>query len=90
MMRHCPRCPSKLLEPARESGMEIDACKSCGGLWFDAGQLAQAMKIHDPELAPSGAVADSLGTKLEESSLGCPSCGCRLDEYTRFNHHTRG
>jgi len=75
---HCPHCRRQVLEPVYEQGVEIDACVHCGGLWFDAGELAKVMNAYDGELAPSGAVVDSLGPKIEDTVLACPACHAEL------------
>jgi uncharacterized protein len=36
----CPKCVGKLKEIAYDS-VTIDACEKCGGVWLDAGELAQ-------------------------------------------------
>jgi uncharacterized protein len=38
----CPRCDGKLQETAYEN-IKIDVCDKCGGVWFDAGELAQVV-----------------------------------------------
>jgi uncharacterized protein len=38
----CPKCVGKLVETAFEA-IKIDVCNKCGGVWFDAGELAQVM-----------------------------------------------
>jgi Zn-finger nucleic acid-binding protein len=35
---NCPQCNGNLLE-RRVSGIDVDACSTCGGVWFDAGEL---------------------------------------------------
>ncbi len=36
----CPKCDGKLVETVYEV-IKIDVCNKCGGVWFDAGELAQ-------------------------------------------------
>ncbi len=38
----CPKCDGKLKEIGYES-IKIDACEKCGGVWLDAGELAQIL-----------------------------------------------
>lgn len=38
----CPKCDGSLKETAYEN-IKIDACDKCGGVWFDAGELAQVV-----------------------------------------------
>ena len=42
----CPRCGSTL-EPRTFSGVTLDACGGCRGVWLDAGELA--MLAHESE-----------------------------------------
>ncbi|PKM99105.1 MAG: hypothetical protein CVU78_08040 [Elusimicrobia bacterium HGW-Elusimicrobia-2] len=37
----CPRCDEALhtIEYAQESGIKVDVCSECDGLWLDAGEL---------------------------------------------------
>ncbi len=65
----CPACPSQVLESVHEHGVEIDACVRCGGLWFDAGELAQLLQSYDEKLTPTGKVADGLGKRLGATDL---------------------
>lgn len=38
--RHCPSCRTRL-SAVRLKGVTADLCQGCGGLWLDAGELAQ-------------------------------------------------
>ncbi len=38
----CPKCEGSLVETAYEK-IKIDVCNKCGGVWFDAGELAQVV-----------------------------------------------
>ena len=42
----CPRCDGKLFETEFEN-IKIDACDTCSGIWFDAGELAQILDKGD-------------------------------------------
>lgn len=35
----CPHCPSTALVIAERSGIEIDYCPQCRGVWLDRGEL---------------------------------------------------
>lgn len=67
----CPECAKAMdhlrIEPPGRPAVELDACPSCGGLWFDRGELARA----SPQ-PPAGVVS---GTK---SALTCPRCRVEL------------
>lgn len=38
----CPKCDGTLQETDYED-IKIDVCNKCGGVWFDAGELAQVV-----------------------------------------------
>ncbi len=42
----CPKCDGKLHQSDYEA-IKIDVCDKCGGVWFDAGELAQIMHRED-------------------------------------------
>ncbi len=39
---NCPKCDGGLYETDYEN-IKIDMCDKCGGVWFDAGELAQVV-----------------------------------------------
>jgi Zn-finger nucleic acid-binding protein len=49
---NCPRCPDTVLMRHFESALRkiaIDQCPSCGGIWLDAGELAEYRKLFPGE-----------------------------------------
>jgi Zn-finger nucleic acid-binding protein len=49
---NCPRCPDTVLMRHFESSLRritIDQCPSCGGIWLDAGELADYRKLFPSE-----------------------------------------
>lgn len=51
---HCPRCEhTMLLQDVAYEGekVEIDRCRSCGGIWLDKGEVDTLIKISE-KLAP--------------------------------------
>src|SRR5437867_1952165 len=84
MERRCPACFSTMTV-VRGEGIEIDACPSCGGLWFDSGELAKLSQgrpgllasleqASSPDLfAPPGAAAPG--------HRSCPGCSVPLREF---------
>ena len=36
---HCPHCPASTLVISERSGIEIDYCPQCRGVWLDRGDL---------------------------------------------------
>ncbi len=43
---NCPSCRSHQLQPTFRSGLEIDYCPNCHGIWLDRGELD---KLIEPE-----------------------------------------
>ena len=43
MAMHCPSCGGELMELDR-SGVRIDACRNCRGVWLDRGELDRILE----------------------------------------------
>jgi len=41
---NCPSCPSTNLQMTERSGVEIDYCPSCRGIWLDRGELDKILE----------------------------------------------
>ena len=69
----CPRCAVQLKpESVKQFGPNvlIDVCPSCGGTWYDKGELAKVLEdrsLHERLV--------SFPSSGERSSLACPRCG---------------
>lgn len=72
--RSCPRCSMTLLEPVSLEGIEVDACPRCGGLYFDAGELAQVVERSVGSLSDQNALGPARGA----SGMACPACNAPL------------
>lgn len=77
----CPACKQPLIV-VEHTGIEVDWCPACKGLWFDAGELellaemAQrefAMPVPDPAAPPQAA-----GTPVRT----CPRCPAKMSMQT--------
>lgn len=69
------------MDPVQADTAAFSACRSCGGLWFPSGQLAEL-------LSRDGASVDSVEDKHGASGpvdepvvFSCPACSCALDRY---------
>lgn len=68
----CPKCQSDM-EAVEYEGIEVDRCKSCGGIWFDAGEshwlrheeAASAIDTGDPATGKE---------QNEIKTYRCPRC----------------
>ena len=79
----CPECDGKMV-PEQHSGIAIDRCMGCEGLWFDAGELEhylQAMAARDrkPEIGFEAEASAPAPSTLPPRTLECPKCGSALE-----------
>lgn len=79
----CPRDDTELLTTTVED-LELDSCPTCHGLWFDAGELAEASEKADPDVAW---LEFDLWKHVDDFTLqpgagACPRCAnplCRVE-----------
>ena len=65
--RYCPRCEVSLVAGEfSDIAIELDYCKGCCGLWFDAGELKRVVKLIQQKSVPENQ------TGIHEQ---CPGCG---------------
>jgi len=64
----CPRCGNTELaqRTERDSGVRLDVCPRCSGIWFDADELEQVLCVAAKDLQPPR-------RSLERTSP-CPKC----------------
>lgn len=55
----CPTCPSSSLVIAERSGVEIDYCPQCRGVWLDRGELDKLIDRAAGKPEPQPQFADS-------------------------------
>lgn len=85
-MRSCPACTDVIMLKFRDpdTGLEIDSCPECYGLWFDGEELK--LFFHSPSLSEKILQADGLTPKPEEvhrrpeqgRERTCPQCQGQL------------
>lgn len=68
-MRPCPNCREDL-RLFKAAGVQLDGCPSCGGVWFDAGELNAVVTPR--------ALKDLLSSAKDKPGK-CKECGARLD-----------
>ncbi len=79
----CPRCEIQLSNMKFEdldqgitfSQMLVDKCESCGGVWFDKGELEQVDEIVDITLVEIRKIPNS---REQNKPLNCPKCKTRV------------
>jgi Zn-finger nucleic acid-binding protein len=52
---NCPTCPDTMLVMADRSGVEIDYCPKCRGVWLDRGELDKIIERNAVAEAPAPA-----------------------------------
>ncbi|RLB55562.1 MAG: hypothetical protein DRJ42_05920 [Deltaproteobacteria bacterium] len=78
-MKRCPGCSEPLFR--RPFGaLELDGCRSCGGVWFDGGELGQAARAYPDALREADRFfRQGLQPSLAPQRLDvCPSCSGSL------------
>ncbi|MDD2715194.1 MAG: zf-TFIIB domain-containing protein, partial [Candidatus Wallbacteria bacterium] len=68
---NCPRCQSPL-KCVEKSGVTLDYCCQCGGLWFDSGELGQLLSN------PQRYETMMRNMQLVGPGCTCPSCGAGM------------
>lgn len=69
----CPKCHG-LLEPIIYSGIEVDRCQNCAGIWFDALEAEALKNIHGSESLDQG--NPHIGNYYDRipGKIQCPRC----------------
>ena len=70
---YCPKCFSKTLVSFDVEGHDfsVEQCSKCGGLWFDGGELEQA-------LGKTAVKSLKVPRNSEQTPLPCPHCRKKL------------
>jgi len=75
----CPSCNHKRLTPTRHNNIEIDFCKSCGGLWFDKGELSSIASSDEEDYTGYKNSSDHVAQKMGASDSDCPRCNTKMN-----------
>jgi Zn-finger nucleic acid-binding protein len=59
--------------------LEIDKCFSCGGVWFDKGELDKYLEKHITAI-DSSSLGKELDRKIDEKVGTCPHCAIELEK----------
>jgi len=95
MIKECPRCSKTKFEKLTVSGVELDRCESCKGIWMDGGEYEKVVES-SRNLSISGTDVLSPPDAIREESyqplrVSCPGCGQSLLEpepiHFEFIHH---
>ena len=72
----CPKCHGTL-ESVVYSGIEVDRCTSCQGIWFDSQEAQSLKKMQGSESIDIGDPAT--GKKFDEiEDINCPKCQTQM------------
>lgn len=72
---HCPKCREKKdLKRVKESGVELDYCTECGGIWFDAGELKKVVEERI-DLRFDAVKTKETPMMTDYKTAVCPVCG---------------
>lgn len=82
----CPKCRKIALRPSQDSstGLEIDSCPECQGLWFDSGELRKFFS--SPALQQRFFLEDhveplqTVGYTISTRARACPRCRVAMRE----------
>jgi Zn-finger nucleic acid-binding protein len=79
-MLSCPKCGSvlttKKVKTAASGSIDVDFCETCGGVYFDRGEINRISKEDAEKLSHS----ETHGTPRDGSNR-CPKCGASLERY---------
>ncbi|MFW6044526.1 MAG: zf-TFIIB domain-containing protein [Planctomycetota bacterium] len=75
--RKCPQCGVSMEASRTSSGVEIDRCPECDGIWLDHGELREIVQAKISERANPRDMAAA-----DRSERMCPDCEREL-----FEHH---
>lgn len=83
---NCPTCADTTLVMTERSGVEIDYCPSCRGVWLDRGELDKIIERSAPDTAQPRR-RDGWNDRARRPDHDDPH---RLPGRTRANAHGRG
>jgi Zn-finger nucleic acid-binding protein len=72
----CPNCQAEL-QSKTYTGLEVDFCRSCGGMWLDAEELDE---LEDKAFDQDG-LKGSLMVSGTSSNRRCPHCDGQLKRF---------
>ncbi|WP_110457281.1 rhomboid family intramembrane serine protease [Shewanella algidipiscicola] len=80
MMMICPGCNKAAMKVHHFHGEEVDNCRSCGGMWFENGELNGALSRADNG-DDKVRVEETLGQQLGASARQCVQCECIMQRH---------
>lgn len=79
-MRKCPACSDDLVETGLH-GQLVDRCRSCNGIFFDAGELESILRIVDlfTSIPMDEEEIDTVPREEVDRIMTCPAEGIPMD-----------
>lgn len=79
----CPACKRVALNALvdKETGLEVDTCPECLGVWFDAAELSEFYQSPalQKRLTPQGSGSVHHTYEISTQARGCPRCRKAMD-----------
>jgi uncharacterized protein len=75
----CPACKQPLIVVER-SGIEVDWCPGCKGIWFDAGELELLAEMANREFAMPGPDVPASPREDGTQARTCPRCPAKMGQ----------
>ncbi len=77
MSVQCPKC-STAMEAVEFSGITVERCVACKGIWFDGTAHRDLKKIKGSEAIDTGSA--EVGKEFDKmTGVACPVCGVAMD-----------
>lgn len=77
MSLHCPKCSSPM-EIVEFSGVTVDRCMACQGIWFDGTEHRDLKKAKNGGSVDTGSV--KVGREHDKmTGVDCPVCGAAME-----------
>jgi uncharacterized protein len=83
----CPSCGGELVELDR-SGVRIDACRQCRGVWLDRGELDRILERERKVVGAADEDDDSFMREMTGAGKSSKKTGYGLDSHTAERIYT--
>jgi Zn-finger nucleic acid-binding protein len=70
---HCPKCKA-MMEKVTFQNIMVDRCTACRGLWFDALEREQLLRIRGSEAIDLAMAPDASTVTPRRAKFDCPVC----------------
>lgn len=81
---NCPRCSDTILTMSHRTGIEIDFCPKCRGIWLDRGELDKIVERSEIERISERSERSNRGSRSEHPSDESGRYSRESDESGRY------